>query len=246
MQRIAHLVQKLNQQISEKASPEQLLITVQMLQKELTGTVKENAVLGTSGISVVIPNTAPMRPLEHETVEIAPASEDKVYFELEGDPGGVSAEEEEELIHLQETIPTYDQHARSIRARTQQKTDQSQTALNFGEGFDAVNDIPTLAQHVQPVKDPEPEAEPEPEDYPRHRIKDLRKAIAATDRYAFIRELFRADEDMYERSIKTINNFSIYAEAEYWIKRELRTKMGWLPQHPLVIKFEQLVKSRFA
>ena len=33
---------------------------------------------------------------------------------------------------------------------------------------------------------------------------------------------------MYERSIKTINSFTIWPEAEYWIKREFKTKLGWI------------------
>ena len=32
---------------------------------------------------------------------------------------------------------------------------------------------------------------------------------------------------MYERSIKTINNFRILPEAEYWMERELKIKLGW-------------------
>ena len=32
---------------------------------------------------------------------------------------------------------------------------------------------------------------------------------------------------MYERSIKTINGFRILPEAEYWMERELKVKLGW-------------------
>ena len=55
-------------------------------------------------------------------------------------------------------------------------------------------------------------------------VKDLRKAVGINDRFLFINELFRGDENMYERSIKTINSFNIYAEAEYWISRELKVE----------------------
>jgi hypothetical protein len=53
-------------------------------------------------------------------------------------------------------------------------------------------------------------------------VKELRKAIGVNDRFVFINELFRGDEPMYERSIKTINNFRILPEAEYWMERELK------------------------
>ncbi|RZJ37548.1 MAG: hypothetical protein EOO18_05440 [Chryseobacterium sp.] len=77
-------------------------------------------------------------------------------------------------------------------------------------------------------------------------IKDLRKAIGINDRFLFINELFRGDEPMYERSIKTINNFNIYPEAEYWITRELITKLGWNADAETVVHFLQLVKRRFS
>jgi hypothetical protein len=77
-------------------------------------------------------------------------------------------------------------------------------------------------------------------------IRDLRKAIGINDRFLFINELFRGDEAMYERSIKTINNFSILPEAEYWIQRELKVKIGWSDQNDVVKQFDQLVRRRFA
>ena len=51
---------------------------------------------------------------------------------------------------------------------------------------------------------------------------------------------------MYERSIKTINSFSILPEAEYWIQRELKTKIGWNEDSEAVNHFDQLVRRRFA
>lgn len=76
-------------------------------------------------------------------------------------------------------------------------------------------------------------------------IRDLKKAIGINDRYTFINELFRGDEVMYERSIKTINNFKILAEAEYWIQRELKVKIGWDESSSIVSHFDQLVRRRF-
>lgn len=77
-------------------------------------------------------------------------------------------------------------------------------------------------------------------------VKDLKKAIGINDRFVFIEELFRGDENMYERSIKTINGFSIFPEAEYWIQRELKTKIGWDEESPTVQHFDQLVRRRFS
>jgi len=77
-------------------------------------------------------------------------------------------------------------------------------------------------------------------------IRDLRKGIGINDRFVFISELFRGDEPMYERSIKTINSFNIYPEAEYWMNRELKIKLGWDDTKEIVKHFYQLVKRRFA
>ena len=77
-------------------------------------------------------------------------------------------------------------------------------------------------------------------------VRDLKKAIGVNDRFLFINELFRGDENMYERSIKTINGFNIYPEAEYWIKRELKIKLAWNDNDTTVQLFDQLVKRRFA
>jgi hypothetical protein len=77
-------------------------------------------------------------------------------------------------------------------------------------------------------------------------IKDLRKAIGINDRYLYINELFNGDEAMFERSVKTLNHFSILPEAEFWMQRELRIKLGWKEDNQLVQQFVQLVRRRFA
>ncbi len=76
-------------------------------------------------------------------------------------------------------------------------------------------------------------------------IRDLKKAIGINDRYQFINELFRGDEAMFERSLKTINSFNVYSEAEYWIKRELKLKLGWNEDSEIVHHFDHLVRRRF-
>jgi len=77
-------------------------------------------------------------------------------------------------------------------------------------------------------------------------IKDLRKAVGINDRFTFINELFRGDEAMYERSIKTINGYNIFSEAEYWMNRELKLKLGWQDDSEAVQHFYHLVRRRFS
>jgi len=124
--------------------------------------------------------------------------------------------------------------------------------------FDPMTEIPTLSHQV-PDSRPDTSALPESlndklkqgktelfEILKETPVKDLRKAIGINDRFLFIDDLFRGDEAMYERSIKTINSFTIYPEAEYWIIRELKIKLGWDNENKTVQHFDQLVKRRFS
>jgi hypothetical protein len=77
-------------------------------------------------------------------------------------------------------------------------------------------------------------------------VKDLRKAIGVNDKYLFINELFKGDEAMYEKCLKTINSFAVYPEAETWIRRELLVKMGWDEKASSTKQFYQIVMRRFS
>ena len=124
---------------------------------------------------------------------------------------------------------------------------------------DPLRDIPTLAQHQLPKEVNESVSLQESlndrlrenktelmEVLKEAPVRDLRKAIGINDRFVFINDLFRGDEAMYERSIKTINSFNIYPEAEYWMNRELKIKLGWDDSRDIVKLFYQLVKRRFS
>ena len=120
--------------------------------------------------------------------------------------------------------------------------------------YDPLKEIPTLSQQFS-APDQAPESLNDKlkqartelvEVYKDTPVKDLRKAIGINDRFSFINELFRGDEAMYERSVKTINGFNIFPEAEYWIIRELKTKLGWNPDSGTVAQFDQLVRRRFS
>ena len=77
-------------------------------------------------------------------------------------------------------------------------------------------------------------------------IKDLRGAIGINDKFQFMEELFNKDESLFESSIKTINAYKNFAEAQFWIKQNLRNKFNWDDEAKAVIAFDQLVKRRFS
>lgn len=77
-------------------------------------------------------------------------------------------------------------------------------------------------------------------------VKDLKDAIGINDKFQFIQELFRSDKTMYERSVKTINESTSLLEAENWMERELKIKLGWNEHDHLVKQFYSLVRKRFS
>lgn len=77
-------------------------------------------------------------------------------------------------------------------------------------------------------------------------IPDLKSAIGINDKFQFMQELFRGDKDHYERSVKTINECQSLQEAEYWIERELKIKLGWDESDAVAQHFYSLVRKRFS
>lgn len=241
MDRVLTLLKKLQKQVDENSSAREMLQTVQILQAELMNKLEKKPGYTNEKISVVMPVTFNVVQIvenfnsaneEEKVVEILQVNEEDIEKELQ------------QIKNNAEAINSKASHKRPTF------------------GFDPLEEVPTLS-HQDPVS--KNAAEESAFEYPESLndrlkeskielsqsltsapIKDLKKAIGVNDRFLFINELFRGDEAMYERSIKTIQNFSIYAEAEFWIKRELKVKIGWHDTHPVVKQFDQLVKRRFS
>ncbi|HEU4861148.1 MAG TPA: hypothetical protein VFT15_14975 [Chitinophagaceae bacterium] len=219
MERIQTLINRLQEQVKQNADVAHMQLTVQLLQAELNQLQKSSArTLGTSKVAVVLPTPV--------TIAAAPLGERH-------------AEEVERVISTS---------AVNLKSNSQ-----------IDIHFDPMNEIPTFSQYnvVKEVNEIMGRQESLNDKLKENRtevmhvikdtpIRDLRKAIGINDRFVFINELFRGDEPMYERSIKTINGFTIYPEAEYWMNRELKIKLGWDDTRENVKHFYQLVKRRFS
>jgi len=219
MERIQTLINRLQEQVRQNADVSQMQMTLQLLQSELNQLQKTSVrTLGTSKVSVVLPTRVAITPVSVAKKEV---------------------EEEQEVI----SVP-------KIKSKP-----KSQLDLHF----DPMNEIPTFSQYKigKEVNEAVEQKESFNDRLKENRnelmhslketpIRDLRKGIGINDRFVFISELFRGDEPMYERSIKTINSFNIYPEAEYWMNRELKIKLGWDDTREIVKHFYQLVKRRFA
>jgi hypothetical protein len=243
MERIETLIKQLNEQYRQNASAAQLLGTIQLLQFELT---KMNAAgqqsLGTAKVAVVLPISQPLA-MAAGYEKYAPVPVEKKHEPEVQEPETQRVKETKEI---KETL-LVDNGSLSVV----QKNGQLDMV------FDPMNEIPTLSHQAKEVNEAASQPESLNEKLKQGKtelveilketpVKDLRKAIGINDRFVFINELFRGDENMYERCIKTINSFNIYAEAEYWISRELKVKLGWDNQNTAVQQFDQLVKRRFS
>jgi hypothetical protein len=225
MERLSELISKLKEQFEQKADSSKLLGITLLIERELMK--QESAQTpagGSSKVSVVMPaarNGYP--PARVETItETEPEVLPEPIPQKKQEPARKHAAPEFEYNPLTE-IPTLSQQHSSRELN--ELLAMKDSSLN-----DKLKENKVEVGHV--LTD--------------HPIKDLKKAIGINDRYVFINELFRGDEVMYERSLKTINGFRIFAEAEYWIERELKVKLGWEEHKETTRHFYQLIKRRFS
>jgi hypothetical protein len=254
MERVGALIDKLKEQYDQNVDKNNLLVTVQLLLSELEHQKTETANRGK--VSVILPKVHRMQ--QDVYAEVSKPVEDPKDIPSPEPLKPIPAQPVQDKPTLPDTIKSY------ILKPPTQPQPQSQTAKPKKEEqpeliFDPITEVPTLAHqkevyelndvHIDgdslndKLKEEKKELASTIKSDP---VMDLRKAIGINDRYRFINELFRGDEDMYERSIKTINGFSIMAEAETWIQRELKVKIGWNETNPTVKDFDQVVKRRFS
>ena len=268
MERIYTLIDKLYQQKAQAASPAHLLFTVQLLQQELSQLQQKANSISTKKVAVTLPVNLNFSE-ESLRVPFSEATKEKEVFVLDVVEETVVEEEvaapaipfsqSKEYVLQKPVLPEVPYSEPKPVVRQEPKPAYAAQDL-FSNVFETVTEAPTLSQYQSRVEVHEAIADRKESLNDRLKenktelahmlketpIKDLRKGIGINDRFAFVRELFRGDDAMYERSIKTINNFNIYSEAEYWISRELKHKLGWDDRNETVGHFYSLVRRRFA
>ncbi len=268
MEKVGVLIDKLQKQFHQKVDVQNMLVTVQLLHNELllcTNQVKDGV---TKKVSIIVPSAIAVsfesiqhddpahkayKPMPKPDTEPVPVAEPIPEPEApmpEPAPLPTPKPEPEPIPHFVEQNPWLTVFPAKEEKKTPWALDpvlefptlahQEKVIYELNETM--INEG-TLASINDKLKQNKSEIASFLHDTP---IKDLKKAISINDRHRFIRELFRDDENMYERSIKTINSFNILAEAEYWILRELKLKLGWDTNLELVQTFDQLVKRRFS
>lgn len=278
MERIGILINKLQEQWSQKADVQNMLVTAQMLETELQLNSQQSVFPALRKVAVLMPHnllkTAEALTADALTRLPAKAAAEttipeefyKPIVKQEPDPTPVIEEpaSEPEPLPKPEPIPLPEPEPipHFVEEKAWQRLFVDNDEPTSPWHIDPMMEIPTLAHQEKVVfelndlmveegnaslndtlKQESHEVATKLQDTP---VKDLRKAVSINDRHRFIHELFRDDETMYERSIKTINGFHIFAEAEFWIQRELKVKLGWDTSLELVKVFDQVVKRRFA
>ncbi|MEO0065784.1 MAG: hypothetical protein RI983_1110 [Bacteroidota bacterium] len=225
MERVGTLINKLQEQFNRKEAVDKLAITAQLLLAELQ--MQKPACNTSSKVAVVMPSIAITKPdVEKEAV-------------LPSDSSNSAAAKEEKLALTHSLFESYADIPTLIHQPVPPSVPKEELQVKEVNEL-LINDIPELNEQL---KEYTVEVASLLDETP---VRDLKKAISINDRYLFINHLFRGDENMYERSIKTINGFNIFPEAQYWIQRELKVKLGWLEDNPSVKLFDQLVKRRFS
>jgi len=218
MERLQHLISKLKEQFEQNVDPLQMMVTVKLIEAELSNqhipvaTTRQH-----TKVAVVLPSAL---KFAHHEIEL-PSVEIKKEIEKNSIPAR-QKHHEWSLDQLTD-IPTLSHQP--LAKELNDVIGNNGASLNDK----LKEDVLELAAALKDVP-----------------VRELKKAIGVNDRFVFINELFRGDEAMYERSIKTINNFKILPEAEYWMERELKIKLGWDDSREITRQFYQLVKRRFA
>jgi hypothetical protein len=220
MERVGTLINKLKEQFEQHASADKLAVTAQLLLVELQKNRSQSSI--GSKVSVVLPSVS-----------------------------GALFNEQAEQNATRKPAPKQEESANSWLFETSTEIPTLAHQDTYKETVPAPKEIfefnKTLANEVESLneklKEDRIEVVSTLQGTP---VRDLKKAIGVNDRYLFVHDLFRGDENMYERSIKTINGFSIYPEAQYWIQRELKVKLSWPDNSETVKLFDQLIKRRFS
>lgn len=235
MERVGTLINRLKEQFEQEADAATLLINTRLLLAELQTQLQQNPVPLKGKVSVVMPGSFETKSKTEEETEVQAISE----------VTSTKPPAQEELVtdhqekHIADTTWPINMPV-EIPTLVHQSATGNKEVYELNQMLVAKFEQPEINERF---KEEKTEVATVLQTAP---VRDLKKAVGINDRYLFVNELFRGDESMYERSMKTINGFSIYPEAQYWIERELKVKMGWDDRCEAVRLFDQLVRRRFA
>lgn len=108
-----------------------------------------------------------------------------------------------------------------------QDDDNEDAAYNSGLNNKLFKDKKTLADKIISAKS-----------------KDIKSIIDLNDKLFFISKLFKGDKDAYDQSIKTLNTFATFTEANQFVQFDLKTKFQWKDGEAFE-RLIEVVRSKF-
>lgn len=75
-------------------------------------------------------------------------------------------------------------------------------------------------------------------------IKNLKEHIGINQKFLFINDLFKGENEVYNAAINQLNGFANYQEAEQYIS-VIKQQLEWDEEHPSTVKFLNYVERRY-
>jgi hypothetical protein len=223
MERIQVLIEKLQQQYKQNESAGSMLVTLQLLQNELNAVQNHTKVLGTSKVAVVMPNLPAFNRNFEEHVKADTYKKEEFYS-----PAEIKLQPKP-MEQVTEVLP-------QMPVEAPQQPNFTHNVPLFDLHVDAVVEAPTLSQ--QKIHKEVNELIANNKESLNDRLKQEQKEIAHILKDSPIKDL--------RKGIGLNDKFHILAEAEYWMNRELKVKLGWNDLNETVQHFYQLVRRRFS
>ncbi len=76
-------------------------------------------------------------------------------------------------------------------------------------------------------------------------VADLRKAIALSQKFWFVAELFNGDRKLYEDTIDALNGMDGFPAAEAFLREQVTAKLPKPPGEEVATAFKDLLQRRF-
>lgn len=113
------------------------------------------------------------------------------------------------------------------------------------KSFDMGGNTPPRSKPTKPAEKTTPKGPTLADKLEHAPVTDLHKAIALSQKFWFVAELFAGQRERYEKAIDSINGLKTLEDATAFVATEVLSKTGKPPAEDAVKAFSELVERRF-
>ena len=113
------------------------------------------------------------------------------------------------------------------------------------KSFDTGGNTPPRSKPAKPAEKTTPKGPTLADKLEHAPVTDLHKAIALSQKFWFVAELFAGQRERYEKAIDSINGLKTLEDATAFVATEVLSKTGKPPAEDAVKAFSELVERRF-